>query len=103
MSDYLSACDFGWMVRENTITNQVASPVKFAEYLAAGLEVIIGEQLGDYSEYVVTNKAGFIWDSEKVPATISKPDQQQKKRLMELAKREFVKENYRDQYFNLLK
>ncbi|MDA9564314.1 hypothetical protein N9R81_06560, partial [Flavobacteriales bacterium] len=32
---YLSLCDYGMMVREQTITNKVASPVKCAEYLTA--------------------------------------------------------------------
>ncbi|MGV3637314.1 MAG: glycosyltransferase, partial [Flavobacteriales bacterium] len=33
----LSSGDHGLLIREDTITNQVASPTKFAEYLAAGM------------------------------------------------------------------
>ncbi len=62
--DYLSAADYGLLVREQSVTNQVASPVKFAEYLFAGLSVLISEQLGDFSEYVKRNDCGLVLNSE---------------------------------------
>ncbi len=102
VGDYLSVCDYGWLVRENTVTNQVASPVKFAEYLAAGLEVIISENLGDYSKYVIENNVGMILSSNPSLSKLLKPDLTQKKRIMELAKKDFLKENYRELYFKLL-
>jgi hypothetical protein len=99
---YLSVCDYGWLVRENTVTNQVASPVKFAEYLAAGLEIIISENLGDCSKYVIENRAGMIWNAGQTPVIFMKPDNTQKKRLATLARKDFIKENYRELYFKLL-
>ena len=57
---YLLAADYGLLIRENTVTNQVASPVKFAEYLACGLPVIISRNLGDYSEFVTKNNCGYL-------------------------------------------
>lgn len=53
---YLIAADYGLLIREQSITNLVASPVKFAEYLACGLKVIISEQLGDYTSFVNEHK-----------------------------------------------
>lgn len=38
---YLKACDYGLLYREQSITNKVAAPTKFAEYLICGLPVII--------------------------------------------------------------
>lgn len=54
----LVASDLGLMLRDNSMTNRVASPVKFGEYMAAGVPVIITPQLGDYSEAVRTNDLG---------------------------------------------
>lgn len=60
---YLLGADFGLLIRENTITNKVASPVKFAEYLACGLTVIISNELGDYSDFVLKHKCGYLFDN----------------------------------------
>ena len=60
---YLSIADYGLLLRENTNTNRVASPVKFAEYIAAGLNVIISENLGDYSSFVLEQKCGYVYSN----------------------------------------
>ncbi len=99
---YLAACDYGWLVRENSVTNRVASPVKYAEYLAAGLVLIVSNELGDYSNYVLTNKAGFIWNNEVPIDFLPKPILEQKNRMVELSKNDFMKENYREQYYKIL-
>ena len=44
------------------IANRVASPVKVAEYLQAGLKVIISPNIGDYSELIYATKFGYIWE-----------------------------------------
>jgi hypothetical protein len=50
------------MIREDTITNRVASPTKFAEYLAAGLPVLISAHIGDFSTTVRANDLGLVWN-----------------------------------------
>jgi hypothetical protein len=40
--------------------NEVASPVKFGEYLASGLPVVMSAGIGDYSELVRRKKVGVI-------------------------------------------
>lgn len=37
---YLSACDFGFLLREDTTLNRVACPTKLGEYLACGVPVV---------------------------------------------------------------
>lgn len=64
--DYLSMADYGILLRDNTWTNKVASPVKFAEYLNAGLDVIISPEVGDFSEFVVNKSCGFIFDNQYI-------------------------------------
>jgi glycosyltransferase involved in cell wall biosynthesis len=57
---YLNIADYGYVVREDSITNQVSSPVKIAEYLSCGLKVLISKNIGDYSEMIEKNDLGYI-------------------------------------------
>jgi hypothetical protein len=52
--------DYGLIIRENTITNEVASPVKFAEYLYAGLRIVMSEKIGDYNLFLKENHCGVV-------------------------------------------
>ena len=85
----MSLGDYGLIIRENTITNEVASPVKFAEYLLAGLKVIISEKIGDYNSFVKENSCGFI-DAE-VGDQIDKLEEQDKTLNRKLATKFFSK------------
>ncbi len=59
---YLSACDAGVIMRHDTMVNNVASPIKVAEYLACGLPVIMTRGIGDYSEDLVREGVGILLD-----------------------------------------
>jgi hypothetical protein len=75
VNDYLSLADYGVLLRDNTWTNKVASPVKFAEYLNAGLDVIISPEVGDFSEFVVNQSCGYVYNDHYLtlgPLTIIK-------------------------------
>ncbi len=58
--DVLRECDHGLLVREPTVTNSVASPTKFAEYLCCGLPVIISDHLGDFTALVESERLGIV-------------------------------------------
>lgn len=64
--DYLSMADYGILLRDSTWTNKVASPVKFAEYLNAGLDVIISPEVGDFSEFVINQSCGFVYNNQYI-------------------------------------
>ncbi len=98
VKNYLLAGDYGLLYRENSVTNQVASPVKFAEYLSCGLNVIISENLGDFSEFVRKNKCGVVGDK----ISITKLDYSSKQNNHKLAKQFLIKENYKTEYLKLL-
>jgi glycosyltransferase involved in cell wall biosynthesis len=59
---YLSAADLGFIMRHDTTVNNVASPVKVAEYLACGLPVILTRGIGDYSDMLPDAGVGVLVD-----------------------------------------
>lgn len=95
--EYLNIGDYGLLLREKTVTNRVASPVKFAEYLSCGLPVVISDELGDYAEFVVKNKCGF--SSEQFLNLEAGPE---KELIKEMALKYFSKHSYRNQYKQIL-
>lgn len=60
MPRYLAVADCGLLVRERCLVNEVASPVKFAEYLSAGVPVVLSEGIGDYSDLVRREGIGAV-------------------------------------------
>lgn len=60
INHYLNMADFGIIIRENIALNNVASPTKFAEYMLAGLPVLISEGLGDFTSLVREHKFGEV-------------------------------------------
>jgi hypothetical protein len=93
----LSMCDYGILYREKSITNRVAAPTKFAEYLSSGLPVIISEEVGDYSRFVNHHKCGMVI-GEGLPASLSKPDNREKIRMINLVSEYFTKDANRKSY-----
>jgi glycosyltransferase involved in cell wall biosynthesis len=59
---YLSAADVGFIMRHDTLVNNVASPVKVGEYLACGLPVILTRGIGDYSDLLPAAGVGMLLD-----------------------------------------
>jgi hypothetical protein len=87
----LEKCDFGLLIRDENGTNAVASPVKFAEYLNAGLKVIISNNLGDFTEFVQENDCGEVISDEKLELSAVSFDE--KSRMNQLAQDSFSKES----------
>jgi glycosyltransferase involved in cell wall biosynthesis len=64
-----AAADVGMLLREETLINRVASPTKFAEYLAAGVPVVLADILRDFAAITRREKIGAV-----VPATAPATD-----------------------------
>ena len=86
----LKMADYGLLIREPSVTNQVASPVKFAEYLSCGLQVIISEGIGDFTDFVKEHSCGYIF-SKKIKK-LEKVPFEQKVKNNQLARQYFLKE-----------
>jgi hypothetical protein len=97
VSSYLSAADYGLLYREDSVTNKISSPVKFAEYLASGLPVIISKNVGDYSSFVTEKNCGLPFDSVNW-ATLKRPSEEEKKRIHQVAITHLTKSAYTEQY-----
>ncbi|NEM98890.1 glycosyltransferase family protein [Pontibacter burrus] len=103
VNKYLAIADYGILIRENTVTNQVASPTKFAEYLISGLGVIISPELGDYTQFVLKNSCGIVTNGE-VALDLKVLAYSDRGRSNELAKQHFLKSspNNLQQYTRLI-
>lgn len=59
---YLSAADAGIIMRDDTVVNNVASPIKIGEYLGCGLPLILTKGIGDFSELIPQADIGLLLD-----------------------------------------
>ena len=82
VASYLMAADVGILLRENTLTNRVASPVKFAEYLRCGLPVILTPYVGDYGEFAQKYDVGRMIEFPIHPAQVAEVAQLLRGRLL---------------------
>lgn len=60
MYKYLAAADAAVIWRGKSITNKVASPVKFSEYVCCGLPVITNDKIDLITDYLNQNDCGKI-------------------------------------------
>jgi glycosyltransferase involved in cell wall biosynthesis len=60
--DDLIHYDFGFLLRDDTIVNRTASPIKFLEYISNGVIPIMNRNIGDYSAMVEQEGIGIILD-----------------------------------------
>lgn len=101
---FLSAADVGIIMRHDVPVNNVASPVKVAEYLACGLPVVLTRGIGDYSEWLQGSGVGFLLDEttdavHQVNSFIAQCDfTRQREAAMRLAKARLTMPANLDQY-----
>jgi len=62
----LAAADIGFMLRDSRELNRVASPVKFPEYLAAGLAIVASPGTGDASALVTQHQVGTLVNPSEI-------------------------------------
>lgn len=101
VAEMLSICDYGILIREKSVTNKVSSPVKFAEYLAAGLKILISDGVGDYSEFVLKHNCGMLCDRNE-NIILNKIQYEEKIKIARLAIENFSKSNFINQYRQVL-
>ena len=101
VSEIISCCDYGLLIREDSVTNQVASPVKFAEYLLAGIKVLISANIGDYSNFVSMNDCGYVVRLHNTKADFHRLTIDERLHNTGIAQKYFLKDNYLKEYKEL--
>jgi hypothetical protein len=96
MPGFLAAADHALLIREKSVTNSVASPVKFAEYLRCGLNIIMSQHIGDYSAMLVHNGWGQL--NTDTDLRLKRPSLDEKINVSLKAKELFSKRNYINEY-----
>jgi hypothetical protein len=66
LHSFASRTDIALLFREDVPLNNIASPTKFAEYLRAGLPVLLTPNIGDYSKLVVRERLGTTIDLTRI-------------------------------------
>mgnify|MGYP004595898827 CR=1 FL=1 len=61
----LCAGDFAFLLRKDCITNNVAFPNKFLEYVRSRLRIITTPYVYEIANQVNANSLGYIWDFDK--------------------------------------
>lgn len=57
--DILSKFEFGFLLRDENSVNQVSSPIKFAEYLSCGVNVICSNAIPHYASLIKKHNCGY--------------------------------------------
>ncbi len=60
MPVYLNASDIGIIWRDKSVVNEVASPIKFSEYVCCGLPVIANKTVDSIKEYISRFASGKL-------------------------------------------
>lgn len=62
---YLAAGDVGLMLVDRHVSKVVCAPIKFGEYVAAGLPVAAGGSIGDTEDWIRGDRLGILVDLDR--------------------------------------
>ncbi len=103
---YLAVADLGLLLRDRTSVNRVASPVKFAEYLACGLPVLVSPGVGDLPDIIRREEVGYVLNQDlplrRVVSEILANRSELRTRCQEVAARHFDGDRYLPVYEQLI-
>jgi len=85
---------FGVILRKSDVVSRVSAPIKFAEYLAAGLPVMLREGIGDTEQIIKKYNVGVIIKNNEYECAISElkillDDKEVHDRCLNIAEKEF--------------
>lgn len=103
---HLALADLGLLLRDKSTVNRVASPVKFAEYLACGVPVLVSPGVGDCPDIVRRERVGYVLDEDvqlsRIVSEIQDNRSELRTRCREVATRYFDGDAYLALYGELV-
>jgi len=106
---YLNAADLGVLMRHPHIMNEVSSPGKLGEYLAAGLPVLTTYVVTKYSQEISRNNYGIILDDMDDDDEILRKiipfleyNEERRTEISKWARSKFSTDAYSEEYVNAL-
>ena len=105
MFKYLCAADAAIIFRKKGITNKVASPVKFSEYVACGLPILTNDSIDLITDYIRLNDCGKILNSlDSIDENIlNEMKKLNRNMISKKGQKDFGIENISNQYLNFYK
>jgi hypothetical protein len=94
--------DAGILLREDSVTNRVSSPTKYAEYLASGLPVMMSAQIGDLCDEVEAKELGVICRPGEPLPRLEPVSPAQRLRLRQHALAHYTKAAHRSSYIAIM-
>lgn len=96
----LMSCDYGLIIREKSITNSVARPTKYAEYLNHGLKIIATDSMAISDEIEKFSLGKVISTNFDLKAIVSldlkKIDSEEKERISKIALETYSKHSQKN-------
>lgn len=96
--EILSQFEYGFLVRRPSPVNFVSSPIKFLEYLACGVNVIMTDAVPDYAKLVRQYQIGTIVDFSEKPLQIPPYNPE----AVSVSRKEFNADKFVEAYKKLL-
>ncbi|PIA79014.1 hypothetical protein BFR04_05695 [Gaetbulibacter sp. 4G1] len=72
VAHFLSKMEYGFLLRDDILLNNVASPIKLAEYLACGVNPIISNSLKDFYKLVNKYNCGVVVNNMNLESAVQK-------------------------------
>lgn len=70
LSERIKGIKYGFVLRENCIVNNVATPTKFSNYLANGIIPIYSEAVMSFADYDKANQLGLVCNLDDIPSGV---------------------------------
>jgi hypothetical protein len=67
---FLQEGRLGFLIREDNLVNQVSFPIKFGEYLSAGLHVVSSDFNWAISDFIKSNGGGILIENHLIDKSV---------------------------------